>query len=213
MNILKQFGAKMFPSFLGQKTNQFNSLGNKSISNSARFAELSYKHSMPENMEGYGEYLPKYSNDGIRVYKDDKNKTINMSIRGTDLSDKSRALQDLKSDALGVFLGKKEDDPRFYEASRLTDTLRHKFKDYKINSFGHSLGGSISKYISDKHPEVKSVVFNAGSSPLVREQKQSNVVQYRSSGDLISAFNNPSNTGGTFYSNPLMGHSITNFTQ
>lgn len=212
MNILKQLGEKLFPHLLGQKTNKYNSLGNKAVSKGAQFAELSYGHSVPQNVDGYGEYLSKYSNDDIRVYKDDKNKNINLSIRGTDLSDSNRAFKDLRSDTIGVLFGKKEDDPRFYEANRLTDSLRHKFKDYKINTFSHSLGGSISKYISGKHPEVKSMVFNAGSSPFVKEQSQSNVQQYRNSGDLISSFNNPNNTGGTYYSKSLMGHSITNFT-
>jgi putative lipase involved disintegration of autophagic bodies len=172
-------------------------------------ASISYDEKRPESIGNGFNINNKYSDDRVAVYINDENKQIVLSIRGTRMSDMS----DIVSDVKGVVFGMKEDDPNFYYVNRLVRSLKLKFKGYKITSYGHSLGGSISNYVAEKNPDIKAVTFNAGSSPFVKEKPLDNVISYRTNNDIVSAFSNSgSNTNNTIQASTLTpAHSIGYF--
>jgi hypothetical protein len=54
---------------------------------------------------------------------------------------------------------------RFSTGEAIYNKVKKMYPDYQISLTGHSLGGSVAHYIGDKYNE-KSVVFNAGSTPV-----------------------------------------------
>lgn len=54
---------------------------------------------------------------------------------------------------------------RFSTAEMIYKKVKEQYPDYQLQLTGHSMGGSMAKYIADKYNE-KSVVFNAGSTPV-----------------------------------------------
>lgn len=191
-----------FPYLLGEKTER---PVNKDIHNLANFASISYKQDRPKHIEGFGDYDKSLSNEYHSVYKNPESKNIYLGIRGTKMND----VNDLKAD-VGIFVGNTS-AKRFEDANNLVKQMKQQYPEYKITSIGHSLGGAISKEITKNNPEIQSYTFNAGSSPFGKNEKVKNAIDVRKTGDIISAFNKPNNTGGDYNSSFLAGHSIKNF--
>ena len=124
-------------------------------------------------------------------------------------------MTDVGTDATGIALGMKDSDPRFYNSNRLVQTLKHVYPDYTIETTGHSLGGNLSKYVAEKNPDVKGIGYNTGSFvPDLFKQNPSNFTSIRTSNDVVSLFDRPSNTGGVIQTdtlNPLASHSVKYF--
>jgi hypothetical protein len=54
---------------------------------------------------------------------------------------------------------------RFRTGENIYKKVKEQYPDYEINLTGHSLGGTVARYIGDRYKE-KAVVFSAGSTPL-----------------------------------------------
>ena len=63
----------IFSYLLGDKGN--TNIIPLAVKSKANFANVAYHKDSPKNIPGYGEYLPKFSNDDIRVYKNPESKT------------------------------------------------------------------------------------------------------------------------------------------
>lgn len=176
-----------FPYLLGQKKTSLTDYPSEDVSRLAQFANVSYQTDRPESIQGFGQNIPKYTNEDIASYVDPNSKKINVSIRGTDLTDLEKAKKDIRSDIFGVALGKTIDDPRFYEAKRVVESLKREYPNYEISTYGTSLGGSIGRQIAREMPDVKSISFNpgAGLGELTQKAPKKSKV-YRVRGDIIS---------------------------
>lgn len=96
------------------------------------------------------------------VYIDTKNNKIVMSIRGTDLKHgMGEAVSDLLTDAAVAF-GATKGTKRYKRSENKLMELKEKYPDMEIESFGHSLGGTIGANLSKKHG-ITSHNFNTGS--------------------------------------------------
>jgi predicted esterase YcpF (UPF0227 family) len=95
-------------------------------------------------------------------------KKIVVAFRGTDSTLKN--IYDDIAD-LQIAIGLAETPVLSYIPSRFStgeaiyNKVKKMYPDYQISLTGHSLGGSVAHYIGDKYNE-KSVVFNAGSTPV-----------------------------------------------
>ncbi len=144
-----------------------------------RYAVLSqvaydiYDTDVETAFERMQEYLPKHKilpelsdkSSGV-ILKPHKNRPddVVISYRGTrNVSD---ALADITQVAPGAPLEKLVGMPSgvFKLAADKYNDVRSKYPDARIITTGHSLGGSLAYYIG-KENNVKSYVFNAGSSP------------------------------------------------
>jgi predicted esterase YcpF (UPF0227 family) len=54
---------------------------------------------------------------------------------------------------------------RFRTGENVFKKVKEQYPDYEVNLTGHSLGGTVARYIGDRYNE-KAVVFSAGASPL-----------------------------------------------
>jgi predicted esterase YcpF (UPF0227 family) len=54
---------------------------------------------------------------------------------------------------------------RFKTGENIYKQVKEQYPDYEVNLTGHSLGGTIARYIGDRYNE-KAVVFSAGATPL-----------------------------------------------
>lgn len=54
---------------------------------------------------------------------------------------------------------------RFRTGENVFKKVKEQYPDYEVNLTGHSLGGTVARYIGDRYKE-KAVVFSAGASPL-----------------------------------------------
>lgn len=119
----------------------------------SHFASAAY-HKNPEAIYGY-HLDKKLSTEHSQVWvKKDK---VIVSFRGT--ANKS----DLKTDLKIISLSR--NDKRFKEAEELTKKLISMYGKKNISITGHSLGGTIGRYISSQTGIKNGVVFNAGASP------------------------------------------------
>jgi hypothetical protein len=96
------------------------------------------------------------------VYIDPKNNKVYMSIRGTSLkTGYGDAITDLLTDA-SVAFGRVNGTKRFKRSERKLMELKEKYPDMEVESFGHSLGGTIGSNLSKKHG-IQSHNFSTGS--------------------------------------------------
>jgi hypothetical protein len=120
----------------------------------SHFASAAY-HKNPEPIYGY-HLDKKLSTEHSQVWMK-KDKVI-LSFRGT--TNKADLKTDLK------IISKSRDDKRFKEAVILTNKLISNGKKKKnISITGHSLGGTIGRYVSSQTGIKNGAVFNAGASP------------------------------------------------
>lgn len=96
------------------------------------------------------------------VYIDPKDKKIYVSIRGTQLKHGfGEAATDLLTDAQVAF-GLTESTKRYKQSDKKIQELKEKYPDMNIETYGHSLGGSIGENLSKKYG-ITSHNFNTGS--------------------------------------------------
>lgn len=115
----------------------------------------------PEHLPDNPDY--KYDKDmsspQFAVYKSLPKRKAILIIRGTaDLPD---VWTDIKN-VISTY-GKETSD-RFWNAERTVQTLQN--TGYTVTMYSHSLGSTIATFISERHPEIRSIEFNRGTSPL-----------------------------------------------
>ena len=115
-----------------------------------------------------------------------KTKEFVPAYRGTD----PKNLEDLATDA-AIVSGKGELTPRFKQADSLAKRSLNKFKGYKMTPTGHSLGGSLSLFISDKHKtsghHFDPAFFSEALGRGIRRGKLAKQTIYRTFLDPVSA--------------------------
>ena len=117
------------------------------------FASAAYEKN-PGSMYGY-DLDHALSDKFTKVFINKKGKVI-ISFRGTDEK------ADIKTDV--KIVGRSRADARFKDAEKLTKKLIEDYGAKNVTVAGHSLGGTIARYVSSK-TGVKGTVFNAGASP------------------------------------------------
>ena len=82
---------------------------------------------------------------------------------------------------------------RFKESQDKYDLVKEKYPDANITLSGHSLGGSLGYFIGKKN-DVKSYIFNSGSSPLdlitemgIKDNLNNKSTHYYIPGDVVGA--------------------------
>jgi dienelactone hydrolase len=204
---LRDIGKAYLPTFFGDKRPSKNNI--KGLDKVASIAGVSYTapNKRPQAIDN-SSYDPRYSDNQIATYRDDQSKQFNVSFRGT------AALHDVGTDISAVVLGKRDSNPYFQRANKVVDELQSTYPNYKINVYGHSLGGSVVNDVAKKHPQIRGYAFNEGAGiPEMLGRKNSNNVQsYRNSTDIASTFSNPTNTGNTLTDKNINSHGIDTFT-
>ena len=117
------------------------------------FASAAYEKN-PGSIYGY-DLDHSLSGKNTKVFINKKGKVI-VSFRGT--AEKADLKTDLK------IVGRSRADSRFKDAEKLTQSLIKKYGVKNVTVAGHSLGGTIARYVSSK-TGVSGTVFNAGASP------------------------------------------------
>lgn len=118
------------------------------------------------------------SNGNQQVFVNPTKKKVVYTVAGT------HNLSDWATDAR-MMVGGLKNTGRYKEAKQTLEKTRNKYKDYKFEIAGHSLGGSIAKNIASRGD--KMAVYDAG---YVGEKIRNNPGQkhYRTYGDLVSIF-------------------------
>jgi len=117
------------------------------------FASAAYEKN-PGSIYGY-DLDHTLSDKNTKVFINKKGKVI-ISFRGTNEK------ADIKTDV--KIVGRSRADARFKDAEKLTKKLIEDYGAKNVTVAGHSLGGTIARYVSSK-TGVKGTVFNAGASP------------------------------------------------
>lgn len=131
------------------------------------------------------------SNHERKVWVNNESGNIVLGHRGTELKDKRHRVKDIFSDVALAF-GAERLDPRFRSAERHLKAVEGKYKDKKITTTGHSLGGQVSTYLGKKSNNVdRAVTYNKGFTPF-SDRGSNKSTNYYTQGDIIS------NTGALF---------------
>jgi tetratricopeptide (TPR) repeat protein len=137
----------------------------------------SYSNKHRENMNGY-KLDKELSSKNQQVYYNPEHKKLVVSVKGTDMM----SPRDWGTDFyLGI--GKLKDTNRYKEAKSIYDKAKAKYNPMQSTAVGHSLGSSISNYITSGND--KSVGLDGGYT--IGQTSRNNSKQYRSSGDVVSA--------------------------
>lgn len=169
MNYLSNLLIPRLPNKSNYKLNDDEKLGYE-------LSEESYKSPQERKRELNG-YTLDYNNDDTVVYK--KGKDVIVGFRGTKNS------SDIIPD-LNVATDSQEYNKRFNDSLNLVKALKVN-NNVKLIS-GSSLGGSISRFVSDKE-NVNSVTFNAAQSPFTKGKRVRTSRDLVISGDPISKNN------------------------
>jgi hypothetical protein len=115
---------------------------------------------------GY-QFDPSLSSDETKVFVNPDTQKVVVAYRGTQLKDSKSRWKDLKSDAALAF-GLEKYDKRFQESNKHFKKVKEKYPDYKLDLTGHSLGGQISKYVTDNNLEDvnSNITFSRGTGLL-----------------------------------------------
>jgi hypothetical protein len=137
----------------------------------------SYSNKHRENMNGY-KLDKELSSTNQQVYYNPEHKKLVVSVKGTDMM----SPRDWGTD---IFLGagKLKDTNRYKEAKSVYDKAKNKYNPMQATAVGHSLGSSISNYITSGND--KSVGLDGGYT--IGQTSRNNSKQFRSSGDVVSA--------------------------
>lgn len=119
------------------------------------------------------------------AYNPFEKKTILIS-NGTD----TRSEKDLLTD-FGLALGKVRTSARFQDTKNILNKAHEKYKDSQFVLAGTSLGGNLVNYASDPKKD-KVITYNPAFTP--GAVARPNVQNYRTQGDIISAFAPKENT-------------------
>lgn len=149
----------------------------------SRMADIQYELNKEKKKFAEENGLITVINTGeLTAYKDDINKKIYISHRGTANK------KDLAAD-IAIFFGMEKYQPRFQRAQTTVDELKRKYPDYEIIHTGHSLGGSVAQFVAKKG---RSVTFNKGSGLLepfrLRSKKQTDFTNVFDPVSLTSQF-------------------------
>lgn len=112
-------------------------------------------------------------------------KKVLFVANGTD----TRSEKDLLTD-LGLAMGAVRTSARFQDTKAILNKAHDKYKDAKFVLAGTSLGGSLVNYAAS--PKDKVITYNPAFTP--NATARPNVQNYRTSGDIISAFAPKANT-------------------
>jgi hypothetical protein len=155
-----------------------------------------------ERKKKIGDYSIDYNSEDSVVYKNPNTKEVIVGFRGTN----PRNQQDIISD-LGIITHTEDYNNRFNNSLKMIKSLQEQNKVKLIA--GSSLGGSISRYVSDK-TGVPSVTFNSGSSPFLKNKKIKTSKDFIISGDPVSK-----NIQGAIVLKPsvINPHSLYNYKQ
>ena len=155
---------------------------------SESFASESYKgkNKRAQEVDGY-KYDRASSNKNIAIYKNDQGKAI-VANRGTDLSSKKKAVEDLKNDAL-IVLGKTNKlGHRVEKTKKAINNLQS--QGYDVTATGHSLGARVT-YEAVKKGNTKADLYSVGSSPADKIKKNkttnTNITSYRNKYDPVAS--------------------------
>lgn len=132
-------------------------------------------------------------------YNKKKNKLLN-SVAGT------HNLSDVVTDAW-LAVGGLNSTNRYKEAKSTLEKAKKKYKPKETAIVGHSLGGAIAQKIGDKSDKVTT--FNGAVLPF--QKSHTNETNYRTRGDVVSAFGiNQKHTKTLNSSTPIIGR-VDNF--
>lgn len=99
------------------------------------------------------------SNKYMSVVRDIGSNDVFISHRGTKLTD----IDDLSAD-LSIISGKEKMNKRFLESEKHYEKVREKYgQNANIILTGHSLGGTVSRHLSNKYG-LEAHIFNPGSA-------------------------------------------------
>lgn len=108
---------------------------------------------------------------------------------------------------LDIAMGRRS-HPRFREADELVGRVESKYNK-KAKLTGHSLGGTVADYVSQRRGN-NATVFNPGSNPFLKEKMRPSLRVHRDKGDLISGgyarYGQEGSIAGT-----LLGHGLARF--
>jgi hypothetical protein len=126
---------------------------------------------------------PALSSKESTVFVNPTTNRATVAYRGTVPSWK-----DVKSD-LAIMTGFEKHDSRFRQANRHFSQVKDKYKDFKLDTTGHSLGGQLAKYVNDKNKGAvdTNVSFSRGTGFLEPfRSKKRNTIDISNKNDLIS---------------------------
>jgi hypothetical protein len=154
------------------------------------------------------------TNKHERVYVNEATKEVMTVYRGTDKNDLSN---DLMTDTTIVF-GFENLSSRFKKANAKFEETFLKYEDYTHILTGHSMGGSIAKYVGTKNKELVNEVhmFNPGSgfgSLLNKGEYNEKIHGHYTAGDPISVLGIDGDHNVHVYKkkDELNAHTIENF--
>ena len=98
------------------------------------------------------------SSDQYAVYQDPTTGRVRLNFRGTKND------TDIFGPDLSIALGIEEGDDRFRDSLGVYDTLAEKYGKDKVSLSGHSLGGTLARYIA-KERQAPATTFNAAYGP------------------------------------------------
>jgi len=181
----------------------------------AIFSELTYEMLNRQNQQsaideinkelqnrGLGDWEARreYSNKDMVTYYNDKDKRVNISHRGTDVTGK-KTRSDIGADFL-LGLGMEEHSKRFNARKNKTENIVKSMPDdYDLYLSGHSYGGgSIGYSLEHSKPlrerVIKARLYNGAVSPLhlqksvskkVKNKLDNIVTHHRTRNDIVSA--------------------------
>lgn len=120
----------------------------------------------------------RHSSRDYQTFVNNATKQVVVTHRGT------KNLRDVKDD-LAILFQREKYNKRFKKVGRNMDSVVENYKDYEIHSTGHSLGGSLAAFSTEKHDNVKTVAFSRGTTRIA-EKGRSNLTDYFNPFDPIS---------------------------
>jgi len=123
----------------------------------------------------------------------------------------NQTIKDWKTNVLNVTTGTFEYTPRFQEDKSTYLKIKDKYKEAPVVMVGHSQAAISINDLADKGD--KGYTYDGA---LLKQKDNPNVTNYRSKGDLVSAFANPADMktlASPVTLNPIAAHNIENIKQ
>jgi hypothetical protein len=102
--------------------------------------------------------------DRVKVFVNYVYRSVTVAFRGTYTKSLGSIKDDLRSD-IAIAFGLESSNKRFHDSNKLFHVVKDKYPGYKIDVTGHSLGGQITKYMTDRNLDVvdTNYIFSRGS--------------------------------------------------